>query len=56
MIIYVSICYIIASTLMGVILGVRGHMEPIDWAVVLLAPITMPLLIIQYLVRQLKNK
>jgi hypothetical protein len=56
MIIYVSICYIIASILMGVILSVRGYMEPIDWIVVFFAPITMPLLIIQYLVRQLKNK
>jgi len=56
MIIYVSICYTIASILMGVILGVRGHMEPIDWAVIIFAPVTIPSFIIHYLVNQLKNK
>ena len=53
---YILICYTLASILMGVILGVRGHMEPIDWAVVLLAPVTIPAFLIHYLVNQLKNK
>lgn len=56
MITYILLCYALAFVLMGVILGVRGYMEPIDWAVIIFAPITMPLFIIQYLVRQLKNK
>jgi uncharacterized membrane protein YozB (DUF420 family) len=56
MINYVLICYTIASILMGVILSVKGHMEPIDWAVVLLAPVTIPSFLIHYLVNQLKNK
>jgi len=53
---YIILCYGAALLLMGVILSVRGHMEPIDWAVVLLAPATLPAFLIHYLVRQLKNK
>jgi hypothetical protein len=53
---YIILCYGAALLLMGVILSVRGHMEPVDWAVVLLAPVTLPAFLIHYLVRQLKNK
>jgi len=56
MISYILICYSLAFALMGVILGVRGHMEPVDWAVVILAPVTIPAFAIHYLVNQLKNK
>lgn len=56
MIPYILICYTLAFVLMGVILGVRGHMEPIDWAVIIFAPVTIPSFIIHYLVNQLKNK
>ena len=53
---YIILCYGAAFLLMGVILSVRGHMEPIDWAVIIFAPVTIPSFIIHYLVRQLKNK
>jgi hypothetical protein len=56
MIAYIILCYGAALLLMGVILSVRGHMERIDWAVVLLAPITLPAFLIHYLVHQSKNK
>jgi len=35
---------------------VQGYMKKIDWAVVLLAPATIPAFIIHYLITQLKNK
>jgi len=56
MITYIILCYGAALLLMGVILAVRGHMEPVDWAVVLLAPATIPALFIHYLVHKFKNK
>jgi hypothetical protein len=56
MISYILLCYALALLLMSVILSVRGHMEPIDWAVVIFAPVTIPAFLIHYLVRQLKNK
>jgi len=56
MIIYIIICYILAIILMAVIMTVQGYMKRIDWAVVLLAPVMMPLFIIHYLYNQLKNK
>jgi hypothetical protein len=31
-------------------------MEPVDWAVVLLAPVTLPAFLIHYLIHKLKNK
>ena len=56
MITYIIICYILALILMTVIMTVQGYMKRIDWAVVLLAPATIPAFIIHYLVNQLKNK
>ena len=56
MITYIILCYGAALLLMGVILAVRGYMEPIDWAVIIFAPVTIPSFIIHYLVNQLKNK
>jgi hypothetical protein len=56
MITYIIICYILAFILMSVILTVQGYMKKIDWAVVLLAPATIPAFIVHYLVNQLKNK
>jgi hypothetical protein len=53
---YIILCYGAALLLMGVILSVRGHMEPVDWAVVLLAPVTLPAFLIHYLIHKLKNK
>lgn len=53
---YIGICYILAFILKHIIVLSRGHMEPIDWAVVLLAPVTLPAFLIHYLVNQLKNK
>jgi len=53
---YILLCYALALLLMSVILSVRGHMEPVDWAVVLLAPVTLPAFLIHYLVHQSKNK
>ena len=53
---YVIVCYILALILMLVIMTVQGYMKRIDWAVVLLAPVTIPAFIIHYLVNQLKNK
>jgi hypothetical protein len=41
---------------MGTILAVQGYMKPIDWAVVIFAPVTIPAFIIHYLYNQLKNK
>ena len=41
---------------MTVIITVQGYLKPIDWAVVLLAPVTIPSFIIHYLITQLKNK
>ena len=56
MITYIIICYILALILMTVIMTVQGYMKKIDWAVVLLAPATIPAFIIHYLITQLKNK
>lgn len=56
MITYIIICYILALILMTVIMTVQGYMKKIDWAVVLLAPATIPAFIIHYIVNQLKNK
>lgn len=53
---YIILCYILAFILMSVILTVQGKLKPIDWAVILLAPATIPAFIIHYLVNQLKNK
>ena len=56
MITYIIICYLLALILMAVIITVQGYLKPIDWAVVLLAPVTIPSFIIHYLITQLKNK
>lgn len=56
MITYIIICYILALILMLVIMTVQGYMKNIDWAVVLLAPFTIPAFIIHYLINHLKNK
>ena len=53
---YIMVCYVLALILMLVIMTVQGYMKKIDWAVVLLAPVTIPAFIIHYLVNQLKNK
>ena len=53
---YIILCYVLALILMLVIMTVQGYMKRIDWAVVLLAPVTIPAFIIHYLVNQLKNK
>lgn len=52
---YIIICYLLALILMAVIITVQGYLKPIDWAVVLLAPATIPAFIIHYLVTQLKK-
>jgi hypothetical protein len=53
---YVILCYVLALILMLVIMTVQGYMKRIDWAVVLLAPVTIPTFIIHYCYHQLKNK
>ena len=53
---YIILCYVLALIIMLVIMTVQGYMKRIDWAVVLLAPVTIPAFIIHYLVNQLKNK
>jgi len=53
---YIILCYVLALILMLVIMTVQGYMKRIDWAVVLLAPVTIPAFIIHYCYHQLKNK